>query len=109
MLPALLYFTIMHRKIESLTQYFPFPPAIGDLDGDGSLEVAYAVVWGGADTNTYFAIPPRLVVRAFTLEDRFTEVYGEKKLEFSRFLPSDQQPWTHYMGATGDGVFRLHR
>ena len=83
------------------------PAAIADLDGDGRLEVAYALVWGNIDRNAALITPPKLLVEVLTLEDRFTEVYGEERVDFSRFLPSAQQPWSRYMGATGDGVFRL--
>ena len=51
-------------------------------------------------------LPPKVLIKAYTLEDRFMEVYGDGVLEFSQFLPANQQPWTRYMGAQGDNVFR---
>ena len=83
----------------------PATPTIGDLDGDGRLEVAYVMLWGSLGGET-FAMPPKLLIKTFTLEDRFVEVYGRGVVDFSRFLPIRQQPWTRYMGARGDNVFR---
>ena len=84
----------------------PSTPVIGDLNGDGRLEVAYVMIWGGADSNRGDNLPPRVRVYVFTLEERVREVYGEAAAEWvSRLLPPETQPWTRYMGATGDNVF----
>ena len=83
----------------------PATPAIGDLNGDGRLEVAYVMLWGSLGGEN-FAMPPKLLIKTFTIEDRFVEVYGRGMVDFSRFLPVEQQPWTRYMGARGDNVFR---
>ncbi len=84
--------------------YPPSTPfiAIGDLDGDGRLEIVYIVLWGAE------AAPPRMLVKAFTLQDRFDEVYGPGVLDFSQFLPASQQPWLRYMGTRGDNVYSHH-
>lgn len=67
--------------------------------------MAYAVNWEGKDLKSG-VIPPKLLVGVFTLEARVGEVYGEGVVDFLQFLPMEQQPWTHYMGAQGDNVFR---
>ena len=82
-------------------------PTIGDVNGDGKLELSYSVGWevipGGEQ---YIGMTPlKLVVRTFTIEEQFSKVYGEGGLDFSRFLPPDKQPWSKYMGRTGDNVY----
>ncbi len=79
--------------------HFSIPLAIGDLNGDGRLEIAYVVLWASEK------MPPQMLVKVFTLEDRFDEVYGQGVVDFSRFLPAKQQPWLRYMGTHGDNVY----
>ena len=67
------------------------------------------MLWGTLSSDISM-LPPRMAVKVFTLEEQFSEVYGRGAVDFSQFLPTDQQPWTHYMGARGDNVYRrLHR
>lgn len=82
-------------------------PTIGDVNDDGKLELSYVVGWEGIPgSEDYLGSQPRKIrIRTFTIEDRFEEVFGEGKLDFSRFLSLDKQPWTKYMGRTGDNVF----
>lgn len=80
-------------------------PTIGDVNGDGKLELSYAVGWGSLPSHEYSITAQKLRLRTFTIEDRFVEVFGKGKLDFSRFLPPDEQPWTKYMGQTGDNVY----
>ena len=81
-------------------------PTIGDVNGDGKLEVSYAVVWSSpGDSMNGREVPPQMKVTTFTLEDKFKEVYGEGVIDFQRFLPPEKQPWPRYMGATADGVY----
>ena len=52
-------------------------------------------------------VPPKFKVFVFTLEERFKEVYGsDVVVDFNGFLPSNEQPWSRYMGTTGDNVYR---
>ena len=69
--------------------------------------MAYALVWASLEEATGLVVPPKLLVEVFTLEDRFTAVYGEEGAGFPPLLPSARQPWSHYMGATGNGIFRV--
>ena len=85
----------------------PSTPAISDLNEDGQLEVVYAMVWGGSDSNVGGELPPRIKVYAFTLRERVQEVYGEEGVGWvEHLLPSDKQPWPRYMGGRGDNIFR---
>ena len=93
------------RHIEAPT-LIPATPAIGDLNGDGRLEIAYVILWGSMNWEG-FNMPPKLLIRTLTLEDLF--VYGKGVVDFSRFLPLVQQPWTRYMGTLGNNVFKVPR
>ena len=78
-------------------------PAIGDVNNDGRLEIAYTVSWSGPNSND---IPPQFAIYIATLEDRVMEVYGEEGLAWmTTLLPATQQPWTRYMGTSGDNVY----
>ena len=83
-------------------------PAIGDIDEDGRLEIAYLVSWRANSRSSEEVViqelPPRFTVFVKTLEMRVKgEEEGETWLE--SFLPGGQQPWTHYMGARGDNIY----
>ncbi len=83
-------------------------PTIGDVNADGKLELSYVVGWEGIPgSEDYFGgkTPRKIRLRTFTIEDRFVRVFGKGKLDFSNFLSPDKQPWTKYMGQTGDNVF----
>ena len=81
-------------------------PTIGDVDGDGKLEVSYTVVWSSpGDSMDGRQVPPKMKVSTFTMEDKFNEVYGEGVIDFRQFLPPEKQPWPRYMGATADCVY----
>ena len=86
-------------------------PAIGDLDKDGRLEIAYLVSWRTNSRSSEEVViqdlPPRFTVFVETLETRVKEEMGEEEGErwLERFLPGEQQPWTHYMGAGGDNIY----
>ena len=81
-------------------------PAIGDLNGDGRLEVAYIVVWGMAGQDPRLTLSPSFTVYVATLEERVREVFGDEGVEWVHsLLPGDQQPWTRYMGSEGNNVY----
>ena len=86
-------------------------PAIGDINEDGQLEIAYLVSWksnsGGSGEIPIQDLPPRFTVFVETLAGRVREVMGEEEGErwLGGFLPGGQQPWTHYMGARGDNTY----
>ena len=85
----------------------PSTPSISDLNKDGQLEVAYAMIWGGSDSQFGTNLPPRIKVYAFTLREKVREVYGEEGDGWvQHLLPSDKQPWPRYMGGSGDNIFR---
>ena len=84
---------------------YSYSAAIGDLDGDGRLEVAYVINWGSLEEGKPI-VPPKFLVKVFTLETKVREMYGEGVVDFSQFLPIEQQLWTRYMGARGDNIFR---
>lgn len=82
-------------------------PAIGDLNNDGKLEIVYLIVWGGVDSGMGENLPPRFTIYVDTLEDKVREVFGEEGVQWvKKFLPGGEQPWTRYMGAGGDNVYR---
>lgn len=89
-------------------------PVLRDVDGDGRLDVALVIQHAAIHVdipaitmyfiNTY---QPRLTITMDTLEDLVIETYGKGAINFSQFLPPDQQPWTQYMGQHEDGVYSL--
>ena len=89
-------------------------PVLGDVNGDGHLDVALAVQHSAVHVRipaiSYFFInyyESQMTVTMDTLEDLVVETYGEGAVDFSQFLPADQQPWTRYMGRNGDGVYSV--
>ena len=80
-------------------------PVIGDVDGDGRLEMAYVVAWEGSTHESH--VPLRFTVYVETLDKMLEEAWGEG--EGGRWvqgaLPEGQQPWTRYMGAHGDNIY----
>lgn len=85
-------------------------PAIGDLDEDGQLEIAYLVSWrSNSRGEAVQDLPPRFTVFVQSVEERVREVMGEEGVKWLQdFLPGRQQPWTHYMGARGDNIYLRH-
>lgn len=82
-------------------------PALADLDGDGRMEVVYVALWQRVTRATMTDLG-RLDIVAFTLQQRFEEVYGEGAIDFGRFLPVEEQPWTQFMGTGRDAVYRSY-
>lgn len=87
--------------ISNPTQIFT-TPLLGDFDQDGRLDITYNIVWSASEYT-----PPRYLLAASDLESLFEEAYGTEILDFDNFLPLEDQPWTEYMGAEGNNVFRL--
>ena len=87
-------------------------PAVGDFNQDGKLDGVVSIMYYGLLNDlvqlTIFH-PPKVMVRAFTLEDRLKEVYGTDAniVDFSTYYPPQQQPWTQYMGSQGNGVYTI--
>lgn len=86
-----------------------YTPVIEDFDKDGRLEVSTPILWSSLIeySDVTEAHPPKVLVKTFTLEDRFREVYGKDadQVDFSSFLPPSQQPWKKYMGSHSTGEF----
>ena len=87
-------------------------PVLADVDGDGHLDMALAVQHAAVHVRnpaiSYFFIDnyeTQVTVTMDSLEDLVIETYGKGAVDFSQFLPPDQQPWTQYMGRNGDGVY----
>ena len=72
-----------------------FTPVLEDFDKDGRLEVT-PIVWSSLIeySSVTEAHPPKVIVKTFTLEERFREVYGASAdlVDFSSFLPPSKQP-----------------
>ena len=89
-----------------------FTPVLEDFDKDGRLEVSTPILWSSMIeySSVTEAHPPKVIVKTFTLEDRFREVYGDSAadlVDFSTFLPPSKQPWKKYMGSKGSGEYTL--
>jgi hypothetical protein len=78
-------------------------PLLTDLDHDGQLDIVYLIVW----TSEYEPTSFKTLVVASNLEELFKQGYGAGILDFDIFLPPSKQPWTQYMGARGDNVFKM--
>ena len=103
----------MVRCAHILAPYMlPATPAVGDFNQDGKLDGVVSIMYYGLLNDlvqlTIFH-PPKVMVRAFTLEDRLKEVYGTDAniVDFSTCYPPQQQPWTQYMGSQGNGVYTI--
>ena len=100
---------------------FPFPGVIGDFDGDGELDQVAIVdsegqVYGRkvyhvrvVKINMFDAIKTRGRYRSWLdmyISEEMRNVRGIKPLEQMQFRPMIEQPWTQYMGKSGDGIYR---
>ena len=100
---------------------FPFVGVIGDVDGDGELDQV-AIVGSEGDVydltvynvrivkiNMFDAIKTRGRYRSrldMYISEEMRNVRGIKPLEQMDFRPMTEQPWTQYMGKSGDGIYR---
>ena len=90
--------------IQYPSTYSPLTPVITDLNHDGKLELIYPFQY--LSDNNYFTI---LVTHSvFDLHVQTIENMVESDLiDFSKFLPIEQQSWTTYMGSKGDGMYHI--
>ena len=111
------------RIVKKFYRYgcFPFAGVIGDGDGDGELDqVAIAGSEGEmygrmsyhvriVKINMFDAIKMRGRYRSrldMYISEEMRNVGGIKPLEQMDFRPMKEQPWTQYMGKSGDGIYR---
>lgn len=98
--------------------------AVGDVDGDGKLDLIINVVSVGVlrdnyaryvkmkfDTDIYKVNLEEAMGRQLytpinvTIHDRMKNVMNENKITTLKFLPADKQTWGGYLGTTGDSIF----
>ena len=92
--------------VQSPSTYAPITPVLADLNHDGKLELIYAFQF--ASDNNFFAVS--LVHSMFDLHVQTIENMVEPDMiDFSKFLPLENQSWTTYMGSKGDGMYNFHR
>ena len=99
----------------------PFAGVIGDVDGDGELDQVAIVGSQGkmygrmsnhvriVKINMFDAIKMRGRYRSrldMHISEEMRNVGGIKPLEQMDFRPMTEQPWTQYMGKSGDGIYR---
>ena len=87
-------------------------PIIDDLNNDSNIELSVSIQFSflpGKFATLIAVHPPKFVMRTFTLENRFKEVYSDAaaQVDFSSFLPLSEQPWLGYMGSHGNGEYVL--
>ena len=87
-------------------------PIIDDLNNDSNIELSVSIqlTFLVDKFASLMALhPPKMVIKTFTLENRFKEVYDDAaaQVDFSSFLPLSQQPWLRYMGSKGNGEYVL--
>lgn len=92
-------------------------PSFADLDGDGRVELVYFVSYGSHHVQAFPSIPYKLntgadmmFMRVVTLEPAFQEriapkLHGKVSVDFSTFLQYSRQPWSKYMGSSGDSHY----
>ena len=114
---------IVKIRIKNVGRYecFPFLGVIGDVDGDGDQDQV-AIVGSDGDVygikvyhvrivkiNMFDAIKTRGRYRSrldMYISEEMRNVRGIKPLEQMEFQPMTEQPWTQYMGKSGDGIYR---
>ena len=111
------------RIVKKFGRYgcFPFAGVIGDVDGDGELDQVAIVGSEGemygrmsyhvriVKINMFDAIKMRGRYRSrldMYISEEMRNVDGIKPLEQMDFRPITEQPWTQYMGKSGDGIYR---
>ena len=87
-------------------------PIIDDLNNDSNIELSVSIQLSflvDKFASLMANYPPKMVVKTFTLENRFKEVYNDAaaQVDFSSFLSLSQQPWLRYMGSKGNGEYDL--
>jgi len=92
--------------IQYPSTFSPVTPVIADLNHDGKLELVYPFQYfSHAD---YFAIS--ISHSVFDLHVHTIENMVQSDLiDFSKFLPMEEQSWTTYMGSKGDGMYHIHQ
>ena len=83
------------------------------------MELVYFVPYGSHFVQAFPGIPFKIqdagtdmmLMRVVTLEDAFQEriaprLDGKVSVDFSTFLQHDRQPWTKYMGSSGDSHYQ---
>ena len=84
--------------------YSPITPVVADLNHDGKLELIYGFQL--SSDNNFFSVS--LVHSVFDLHVQTIENMVESDLiDFSKFLPMEEQSWTTYMGSKGDGMYNF--
>ena len=94
---------------------------IGDVDGDGELDQV-AIVGSEREIYNQMSYHVRIVkINMFDaikmrgryrsrldmyISEEMRNVRGIKPLEQMDFRPITEQPWTQYMGKSGDGIYR---
>ena len=94
---------------------------LGDVDGDGEMDRVAIVGSAGRFYTEFFyqttiikmnivdAIKTRGRYRSrldVYVDEEMRDVRGIKPLEEMVFRPLERQPWTQYMGKTGEGIYR---
>ena len=87
-------------------------PSLVDINGDGRLEIVYAMAFDSPSRGPFQSLPYKLQsrhvhLRIVTLEDAFAGVFGKDKdeVDFSAFLPPFKQPWSRYMGSNTSSLY----
>ena len=109
-----------HEEVWSL-RCFPVTGVIGDVDGDWKQDQVAIVGSEGqlygqmiyhiriVKINMFDAIKTRGRYRSrldMYISEEMRNVRGIKPLEQMKFRPMTEQPWTQYMGKSGDGIYR---
>ena len=90
--------------VQSPSTYSPITPVVADLNHDGKLELIYGFQF--ASDNNFFAVS--LFHSVLDLHVQTIEHMVESDvIDFSKFLPMEEQSWTTYMGSKGDGMYNF--
>ena len=88
--------------IQYPSRYSPVTPVLADLNHDGKFELIYSLQFASDDIFFALSVGHSIFeVHVQTIEN----MLQTDLIDFSKFIPFEEQRWTTYMGSKGNGMY----